>query len=258
VSDITAAQGGSELLTGERTVPGVTEENYWFRRHEVAYLQVASHCAGSVVLESGCGEGYGAAHLARTAAKVIALDYDHATMRYVGHHYPGVRPILGNLATLPLGRSTVDVVVNLQVIEHLWDQLGFLTECHRVLRQNGKLIISTPNRLTFSPGYDTPLNPFHTRELDPSELDSLLTKAGFRVTETLGLRHGPRLRELDTRHGGSLIQAQLDALLGTMPGEGSFPPDLHADVASIQTADFDLTPESLDTSLDLLAVAVRG
>ena len=47
-------------LTGERTVPGIAEENYWFRRHEAAYLHLIGHCADAVVLEAGCGEGYGA------------------------------------------------------------------------------------------------------------------------------------------------------------------------------------------------------
>ena len=47
-------------LTGERTVPGLAEENYWFRRHEVVYERLAQRCAGRDVLEAGCGEGYGA------------------------------------------------------------------------------------------------------------------------------------------------------------------------------------------------------
>ena len=61
----------------------------------------------------------------------------------------------GNLAALPLAESTVDVVANLQVIEHLWDQEGFLAECRRVLRPGGRLLLTTPNRLTFSPGRDS-------------------------------------------------------------------------------------------------------
>jgi len=40
-------------LTGERTVPGIPEENYWFRRHEAAYLALARHCVGATVLEAG-------------------------------------------------------------------------------------------------------------------------------------------------------------------------------------------------------------
>ncbi|MDN5854568.1 MAG: SAM-dependent methyltransferase, partial [Actinomycetia bacterium] len=51
-------------ITGERTVPGIWHENYWFRRHEVVYERVAEFVAGLDVLEAGCGEGYGARLLA--------------------------------------------------------------------------------------------------------------------------------------------------------------------------------------------------
>ena len=111
--------------------------------------------------------------------RVLALDYDAPTAAHVARAYPSVRAVRGNLAALPVRSSTVDVVVNLQVIEHLWDQRGFLAECLRVLRPGGRLLITTPNRITFSPGRDTPLNPFHTRELAAAELDELLRRCGF-------------------------------------------------------------------------------
>jgi len=59
--------------------------------------------------------------------------------------------LAGNLASLPLPDSAVDVVANFQVIEHLWDQPQFVTECLRVLRPGGLLLLSTPNRITFTP-----------------------------------------------------------------------------------------------------------
>ena len=46
-------------LTGERTVPGIAREQYWFARHEVVYRWLAARCAGASVLEAGSGEGYG-------------------------------------------------------------------------------------------------------------------------------------------------------------------------------------------------------
>ena len=44
-------------LTGERTIPGLAEENYWFRRHEVVYHRLADRCAGRDVLEAGAARG---------------------------------------------------------------------------------------------------------------------------------------------------------------------------------------------------------
>ncbi|GAA4539647.1 methyltransferase domain-containing protein [Pseudonocardia xishanensis] len=238
-------------LTGERTVPGIAHENYWFRRHEAVYAALAPRCAGRTVLEAGCGEGYGADLLARTAGRVVGLDYDALTAAHAARRYPDVAVARANLVALPVVTGSVDVVVSLQVVEHLWDQEGFLAECRRVLRPGGELLVSTPNRITFSPGRDTPLNPFHTRELSPAELADLVRGSGFADVRVLGLHHGPRLRTLDARHGGSLIDAQVAVVLG----DGAWPADLLADVAAVTAADFVLTPEDLDASLDLLVTA---
>lgn len=242
-------------LTGERTVPGLAEENYWFRRHEVVYRRLAGRCAGRDVLEAGCGEGYGADLIADVARRVIGLDYDEPTVAHVRRRYPRVQMLHGNLTELPLPDSAVDAVVNFQVIEHLWDQARFVAECARVLRPPGVLMVSTPNRVTFSPGRDTPLNPFHTRELNAGELTELLVEAGFTVEAMLGLFHGQRLAELDARYGGSLIDAQVARVLAGEP----WPADLLADVASVTSDDFDLLDadtRDIDQSLDLVAIAV--
>jgi SAM-dependent methyltransferase len=240
-------------LTGERTVPGIVEENYWFRRHEAAYLDLVRHCADAVVLEAGCGEGYGAALIAEHAARVVALDYDEPTAVHAARAYPRLDVVRGNLASLPLRTASADVVANLQVIEHLWDQAGFLRECARVLRPGGRLLVTTPNRITFSPGRDTPLNPFHTRELAPAELAELLREAGLEVELLAGLRHGPRLRELDAAFGGSIIDAQVAVVVDG----AAWPEDLLRAVAGVRSEDFEITTDDLDASLDLVAVAVR-
>lgn len=240
-------------LTGERTVPGIPEENYWFRRHEVVYRDLLPRCTGRHVLEAGSGEGYGANMIADVATKVTGLDYDISAVEHVRSRYPRVEMLHGNLAELPLPDGSVDTVVNFQVIEHLWDQAQFLRECHRVLAPGGELLVSTPNRITFSPGRDTPLNPFHTRELNAAELTELLVDAGFRVEVMTGVHHGERLRALDAKHGGSFIDAQIERALAGEP----WPEDLTRDVADIGVDDFELREADIDASLDLVAIAIK-
>jgi SAM-dependent methyltransferase len=242
-------------LTGERTIPDLDIENYWFRRHQVVYQRLAPRCADREVLEAGCGEGYGADLIAAVARRVVALDYDAAAVAHVRNRYPRVEVMQANLAELPLPAESLDVVVNFQVIEHLWDQPQFVAECARVLRPSGLLMVSTPNRITFSPGRDTPVNPFHTRELNADELAELLTDAGFREVAIRGLFHGPRLREMDARHGGSIIDAQIVRAVADAP----WPPELAADVAAVTCDDFDILDTNIadiDASLDLIAIAV--
>ncbi len=239
-------------LTGERTVPGVAAENYWFRRHEAAYEFARSHVAGRCVLEVGCGEGYGTALLADAARRVVGVDYDALTVAHAAAHYPQAAFVRGNLAALPVGTASVDVVATLQVVEHVWDHVEFVRECARVLRPGGLLLMTTPNRLTFSPGRDVPVNPFHTREFTAAELAGLLRGCGLAVDGLAGLHAGDRLAGLDTRHGGSFVDAQLAA------PPSSWPAALHTDVASVTTADFAVCPAAtrdVDAALDLVILA---
>jgi SAM-dependent methyltransferase len=247
-------------LTGERTVPGIAHENYWFRRHEAVYRVLAVDCRDATVLEAGVGEGYGAALLAGVARRVVGLELDaptaaHVARRY-GHDGIALDLVRADLQALPVPDAAVDVVVTLQVIEHLWDQSGFLRECARVLRPGGRLHCSTPNRLTFSPGNalaDRPLNPFHTHELAAEDLAALVDGAGLEVTAMRGVHHGPRLAERDARHGGSIVDAQVALALS---GE-DWPAALREDVAAVGVEEFELRTDDVDASLDLVVSAVR-
>jgi SAM-dependent methyltransferase len=233
-------------LTGERTVPGVAAENYWFQRHEAAYRWVAASCQlrAAVVVEAGCGEGYGGQVLADAGAALVAgLDLDLPTLRHAAVAYPGVPVAAANLVALPLADGAVDVVVSSQVLEHLWDQDAFVAECARVLRHGGLLVATTPNRLTFPAG-----NVFHARELDPTELVELVSPH-LEVGQVLGVRPGPRLAAEEAEHG-DLVAAQVAAA-------GHLGDELRARVQAVTAADFVVDDRDLAGCLDLVLTAVR-
>lgn len=237
-------------LTGERTLPGIERENYWFRRHEAAYRAIAPFCRGALVLDAGCGEGYGAALLRREGAgRVVALDVEAGVVAHAATRYPSVDVAHADLHRLPVRGGAIEVVVTSQTVEHLHDQAAFVTECARVLRPAGTLVVTTPNRLTFSPGLAAPVNPFHTRELSPDELVELLAP-DFAVTRLLGVHHGRRLSRWERRHG-SLVTAQLAA------EPDRWPAGVRTMVRGVRVDDFTLSPYGVDSSLDLVAVAVR-
>jgi SAM-dependent methyltransferase len=234
-------------LTGERTLPGISAENYWFRRHEAAYRFLAPSCVGASVLEVGCGEGYGAELLRRAGARtVLAMDYDATVVRHVRQRYPSVSSLQANAVSLPFRDTSIDVVVALQVIEHLWEQERFVQDCARVLRRGGRMLLTTPNRVTFATP-DMARNPFHSRELSADELIELATPC-FDVT-VRGLRHGERLRQWEVAHG-SIVAAQLAS------GSDSWPEPLQAHVACITIEDFELHDDA-DAALDLMLVGLR-
>lgn len=233
-------------LTGERTFPGVWHENYWFRRHEAGYRWVVSLGVGGTVVEAGVGEGYGATALHDAGAgRVLGIDLDPVTLRHVADQHHAVAPIRANLVDLPLGNGSVDLVVSAQTVEHLWDQERFVAECARVLRPGGRLAMTTPNRHTFPPG-----NPFHSRELDASELRAL-AGGNLTVTTLAGLHHGSRLSDADRRLAtpGGLVAAQL------LTTYDRWDDDLARTVRSVAADDFVVGPT--DGCLDLLLLATR-
>ncbi len=246
-------------LTGERTLPGVRGEEYWFARHEAAYAWLVDALADRVrdaaVVEAGSGEGYGADMLrAAGAATVLALEYDDASARHAHATYGSVRTVRANLAMLPVATASADLLVTLQVVEHLWGLRGFLRDCARVVRPGGTVVVTTPNRPVFSPGLgrgEKPTNPFHVEELDAEQLHGLLVGAGFTDVMVHGLHHGPRITAWEAAHETGLVAAQVSAVLGT----GRAPDGLDAFVASVTAADF--VVRGHDGAQDLVAVAVR-
>lgn len=69
----------------------------------------------------------------------------------------------------------------------------------------------------------------------------------------IGVHHGPSLKMLDAKHGGSFIDAQIERALAGEP----WPAELTADVAGVTVEDFVLIAEDIDASLDLVAIAVK-
>jgi SAM-dependent methyltransferase len=242
-------------LTGERTLPGIPDEAYWFERHVVAYDLAAGlirRLRPGVVLDAGCGEGYGLVKLAEAGApRVVGIDLEPPVVAHVQATYAArdqrIEAHVAELMDLPLADDEVDVTVSFQVIEHLHDIPGYLRSLGRVTRSGGTILIATPNRLTFTPGSDVPVNPFHTREFTAGELREELTAAGLEVTGMTGVHHGPRLRRIETESGRFLPELLVDRAPAAWPGW------LRELVHRVDASWFRTSPDDLDASLDLIA-----
>jgi SAM-dependent methyltransferase len=233
-------------LTGERTLPDVPEENYWFRRHLAVYEWIAGRVTGLRVADLACGEGYGSEVLARTAADVVGVDanpeaFEHARLRYAQPNLRFERALVESFD------EPRDAIVFLQTIEHIEapDRLleGFAATA-------SVSYVSTPNRLTLAPpGAQKSDNPWHLREYTAAEYRELLEPRFSRV-ELFGVFHARKLRlhELAIRAGWDRVHP---ALRITKPFYDRFVP-------AIAASDFAVRPEAecdLDSALDFLAVA---
>jgi 2-polyprenyl-3-methyl-5-hydroxy-6-metoxy-1,4-benzoquinol methylase len=101
--------------------------------------------AGERVLDVGCGEGRFAAELARAGAHVVGIDVDEEPLRRARARTPELEPALVEAdGRWPLQDASFDVVWAGEVIEHVADTQGWLSELRRVLRSRGRLLLSTP------------------------------------------------------------------------------------------------------------------
>ena len=232
-------------LTGERTLPDVPDENYWFRRHLAVYEWIAARVRGLRVADLACGEGYGSDVLARTAAEVVGVDanpqaHEHARLKYTRSGLRFERSLVERY------EGPCDAIVFLQTIEHIEDP-GALLE--RFATAAPAAYVSTPNRLTLAPpGAEKSDNPWHLREYTLGEYRGLL-EPHFAQVEVLGLFHARRLRahELALRAGWDNVHR---ALRVTKPFYDRFTP-------AISASDFRLYDESqrdLAGALDFVAV----
>jgi SAM-dependent methyltransferase len=232
-------------LTGERTLPDVPAENYWYRRHLAVYRFVGDRCGGLHVVDMACGEGYGTAVLGERAARVTGVDanpeaHEHARLKYAR---PGVRFVRDLVESYA---EPCDAIVFLQTIEHVEDPGAVLDHFRALLRPGGTAYVSTPNVLTLAPpGAVKSDNPWHVREYRAEEFRALCS-ASFDEVELLGLFHARKLRlhDLALRAGWDAVHRRLGI---TKRFYDRFTP-------AISERDFALRKHRLEDALDFLAI----
>jgi SAM-dependent methyltransferase len=238
-------------LTGERTLPDVPEENYWYRRHLVVYEWIAERVGGLRAIDMACGEGYGSNVLARSAGSVVGVDanpeaHEHARLRYSAANLRFARDLVDSFP------ESADAVIFLQTIEHLERPGDVLDHFRSLVGSSGVVYGSTPNVLTLAPkGAPRSDNPWHVHEYRSEEFEQLC-RAHFADVEMYGLFHARKLRahELALRLGWDRVHQRLRL---TRRFYDWFTP-------AIAASDFALRPAlgagraDMDRALDFLAV----
>lgn len=175
-------------FTGERYVPSVTGEIRLEHLHRYAFSLL--YCSGRNVLDLACGEGYGTAMLATVARSIVGVDVCEAAVKSAAETYLGERRNLeyrvADVTRLPFPDGTFDVVVSFETIEHVTEQERMLDEIARVLTPTGLLILSSPDKRTYSDESGM-RNEFHVRELYRHELENLVASR-FRRFSFMGQR----------------------------------------------------------------------
>ncbi len=209
---------GDLAFTGERFIPGTPGEiwlEHWHRYHFATRW-----VAGKRVLDVACGEGYGAALLARTAALVTGVDISPQAIEHARSEYgrlSNARFACASCTQLPLPDASVDVAISFETLEHIHEQEAFVDELARVLAPEGVLLISCPNKVEYTDNRGF-VNEFHVKELYRDELRALLERR-FPAQRWHGQR--PTFYSVIAPEGGAAAAGQVVELAEAAPAEAA-------------------------------------
>jgi len=162
-------------FTGERFTPECVREIFHEHWHRYAWAQRLVD--GLEVLDCACGEGYGSRILGDAAGSVTGVDIDSASIEHARRRYgrDGLEFVEASALNLPFDDDRFDAVVSFETLEHLAEHDELMREFRRVLKPDGFLLMSSPDKKTYSDdtGFD---NEFHVRELYRDQFEDLLAR----------------------------------------------------------------------------------
>jgi ubiquinone/menaquinone biosynthesis C-methylase UbiE len=239
-----------------------------------AYELAKEFCIDKKVLEIGAGSGYGALQLSKVAERLVALDIDKKAVRYACENYfpkQSKSLVIGNGKHLPFIENSFDTIVLFQVIEHIRHKEvhAFLFEIKRVLRCNGIMLLTTPNRKIRLLPFQKPWNPNHQIEYSPRNLEKTLEKV-FRSVNVFGLRATSSVEKIEKTRVKQkpydvYLKGKLEFLhrcpkkgLSRFISEKNRHPFSETPIdREMSIEDFYYTPQSLNQALDLLAIVSK-
>jgi len=202
--------------TSERVIEGQASQPIW-ELHMAAYRWATGYAKDKVVVDFGCGTGYGTRHLGELARRVIGLDVDDVALAYARDRYSSNRI---TFQREPIADGTADLVVSFQVIEHV-DPDPYLEAVHRMLRPGGTLLLTTPNRDMRLFPWQKPWNRWHLTEYDRATLDRLVGR-WFTDVEPWTFRCSPTIEQTELQRYRKARTLLLPATLPFIPEQIRF------------------------------------
>ncbi len=234
-----------------------------YLRHKIAYMFAEKFIKDKIVIDTACGSGYGSYHLITSGAKkVTGTDISKKAIEYARQRYKvdNLRFEVMDATKLNFDDDTFDVFTSFQTIEHIKNVDKFLTEIKRVLKKTGTALISTPNKITYSPNTSEPENPFHIKEYYLDEFKYLLNNY-FDCVNILGVSQSQKIEKLEKSFEysikknflGFLKKLNLSFLLNIIPKKirNSLRNKLNKNVG---ISDFMITELNPDKALDFMAI----
>jgi len=159
--------------TGERLLTSM--DNSTAIEHLHRYAIAIEFTKDKIVLDIASGEGYGSNLLSKHAKKVYGVDIDSIAVEVskIKYKSENLEFKVGRADTIPLQDNSIDVVISFETLEHHDKHEEMMKEIKRVLKADGILIISTPEKKYYS-DLKNYKNPFHIKELYSNEFKKLI------------------------------------------------------------------------------------
>ena len=237
-------------FTGERFIPGTRGEiwiEHWHRYHFASRW-----AADRRVLDIACGEGYGSALLARSAGHVTGVDVSTQAIEHAKRAYAGLGNVefkVGSCTAIPIADASVDVAISFETVEHIREQEEFMAELARVLKPDGVVVLSCPNKAEYTDKRRTE-NEFHVKELYREELAALV-RARFPHAAWYGQK--PSFYSVIAPEGQTARQGELIEVSEKAPDHGAAhiaSPVYFLLVAGRERAAVDAVPATLSVFAD--------
>ncbi len=127
----------------ENDLPGMTK-NEIRRLHESIIKEITEDM--SVILDVGCGNGWASKKLIPTGRKVISMDIstDNPVKAVSEVPHKNHAGLIADAYNIPLKDNSIDCIIASEVLEHVPDPRTFITSLIKLLKHDGKLIITVP------------------------------------------------------------------------------------------------------------------
>lgn len=135
----------------DRTISANAIIEYEQRVRSAAVLRMLEPRAGERILDVGCGNGRDLIPLVRVGCRCVGVDYSPGMVEEARRDLSaagagGVELLVGDATRLSFGDGTFDKVFASEVIEHIPDWRAAIRDMARVLKPEGTLVLTTPNR----------------------------------------------------------------------------------------------------------------
>jgi len=135
-----------------------------------------------IVVDMGCGTGYGTEKLCETATFVIGIDVSRRALRKATRRKSKkLNFVLADCQYPPIKPNCIDSLLSFEIIEHLRKPKIFLNNIKAIVKGKGVFILSTPIHR-----FPAPFNPFHIKEFTTKELIRLYSEIFGMIPQIFG------------------------------------------------------------------------